>query len=194
MMNLPVEALHWMAFGKKLPRDVRALNRKQCRLVTGLRLTRNCPWTNTVKLKSKSKSHCDWRSVSQSASLGVEPHLELMTRYLLLFDRYGLVFLGRPLWREDWSDFCTCPCQRSLSQVRVPWDSRQYFTVSDLRLRFSSPPTTLSVTAFTSLISTLHRPQGKHRLCCFWRHCLPSRCLETGCITLLFHRCSARTT
>jgi hypothetical protein len=36
-------------------------------------------------------------TVSQSVSLGVEPHLELMTRYLLLFDNYGLVFVGRPL-------------------------------------------------------------------------------------------------
>jgi hypothetical protein len=33
----------------------------------------------------------------QSVSLDVEPHLELMTRYLLLFDSYGLVFVGRPL-------------------------------------------------------------------------------------------------
>jgi hypothetical protein len=32
--------------------------------------------------------------VSQSVSLGVEPHLRLMTRYLLLFDSYGLVFVG----------------------------------------------------------------------------------------------------
>jgi hypothetical protein len=29
----------------------------------------------------KSKSHCDWRSVSQSVSLGVEPHLGPMARY-----------------------------------------------------------------------------------------------------------------
>jgi hypothetical protein len=36
-------------------------------------------------------------TVSQSASLGVEPHLGLMTRYLLLFESYGLVFVGRPL-------------------------------------------------------------------------------------------------
>jgi hypothetical protein len=42
-------------------------------------------------LKWKSKSHCDWRSVSQSVSLGVEPHLRLMARYLLLFDSYGRV-------------------------------------------------------------------------------------------------------
>jgi hypothetical protein len=32
--------------------------------------------------------------VSQSVSLGVELHLGLMTRYLLLFDSYGLVFCG----------------------------------------------------------------------------------------------------
>jgi hypothetical protein len=34
------------------------------------------------------------------------------------------------------------PCQSNLSLVRVPWDSRPYFTVSHLRLPFSSPPTT----------------------------------------------------
>jgi hypothetical protein len=37
-------------------------------------------------------------------------------------------------------------CQRSLSRVLVPWDLRPYFTVSDLRLPFSSPPTTRRVT------------------------------------------------
>jgi hypothetical protein len=37
-------------------------------------------------------------------------------------------------------------CQRSLSRVRVPWDSRPYFPASDLRLPFSSPPTTRRVT------------------------------------------------
>jgi hypothetical protein len=35
-------------------------------------------------------------TVSQSASLGVEPHLGLMTRYLLLLDSYGLCFCGTP--------------------------------------------------------------------------------------------------
>jgi hypothetical protein len=33
-------------------------------------------------------------TVSQPVGLGVEPHLGLMTRYLLLFDSYGLVFWG----------------------------------------------------------------------------------------------------
>jgi hypothetical protein len=35
-------------------------------------------------------------TVSQSVSLGVEPHLGLMTRYLLLSDSYGIVFCGAP--------------------------------------------------------------------------------------------------
>jgi hypothetical protein len=34
------------------------------------------------------------------------------------------------------------PRQRSHSRVLFPWDSRPYFTVSDWRLPFSSPPTT----------------------------------------------------
>jgi hypothetical protein len=36
--------------------------------------------------------------ISQSVSLGVEPHLGIMTRYLLLFNSYGLVFVGRSLY------------------------------------------------------------------------------------------------
>jgi hypothetical protein len=84
----------------------------------------------------------------QSVSLGVEPHLGLMTRYLLLFDSYGLVFVGRPLWREDESVFWICcwSSPGSLSRLRVPRYSWPYFTVSDLRLLFSSPPTTRRVT------------------------------------------------
>jgi hypothetical protein len=47
-------------------------------------------------------------AASQSVSLGVEPHLGLMTRYLLLFDSYGLVFVGCPLGREEEFVFCIC--------------------------------------------------------------------------------------
>jgi hypothetical protein len=36
--------------------------------------------------------------------------------------------------------------QRSHSLIRAPWDSRPYFTVSDLRLPISSPPMTRRVT------------------------------------------------
>jgi hypothetical protein len=38
------------------------------------------------------------------------------------------------------------PRQRSRSWVRVPWDSWPHFTLSDLRLPFSSPPTTRRAT------------------------------------------------
>jgi hypothetical protein len=44
-------------------------------------------------------------TVSQSVSYGVEPNLGLMTRYLLLFDSYGLIFVGCPRWREEGSVF-----------------------------------------------------------------------------------------
>jgi hypothetical protein len=38
------------------------------------------------------------------------------------------------------------PRKRIHSRVRVPWGSRPYFTVSDLRLPFLSPPTTRRAT------------------------------------------------
>jgi hypothetical protein len=60
-------------------------------------------------------------TISQSVSLGVEPHLGLMTKYLLPFDGYGLVFV------VDFSDertglsfvYAAGSSQRSLSRVRV---------------------------------------------------------------------------
>jgi hypothetical protein len=66
-----------------------------------------------------------------------------------MFDSYGLVFLLGALSDERTglsSVHAAGPCQRSLSQVRVPWDSRPYFTVSDLRLPISSPPKIRRVT------------------------------------------------
>jgi hypothetical protein len=88
------------------------------------------------------------QTVSQSVCLGVEPNLGLMTRYLLLFDSYGLVFCDRLSDKRSGLSFAHVagPCQRSLSWVRVPWDSRPYSTLSGLRLPFSSPPTTRKVT------------------------------------------------
>jgi hypothetical protein len=57
-------------------------------------MTSVCFLHSFVKVKVKVTLRL---TVSQSVSLGVELHLGLMTRYLLLFDSYGLVFLGRPL-------------------------------------------------------------------------------------------------
>jgi hypothetical protein len=91
---------------------------------------------------SQSQSHVVTDSQSVSKSWG------LMTRCLLLFDSYGLVFVERPLWREDGSVFCICcwPLSTQFSWARVSWDSRPYFTVSDLRGLFSSLPMTHRVT------------------------------------------------
>jgi hypothetical protein len=65
------------------------------------------------KLKAICKSRTVWLvvkvkvtlrlTVSQPVSLGVKPYLGLMTRYLLLFDSYGLAFMVHLLWREDGS-------------------------------------------------------------------------------------------
>jgi hypothetical protein len=58
------------------------------------------------------------------------------------------LFVWGALWREDGSVvYIWCwPRQRSHFRVRVPWDSWPYFSVSDSRLPFSSPPTTRRVT------------------------------------------------
>jgi hypothetical protein len=50
-------------------------------------------------------------------------------------DRMGLSFV-----------YAAGSCPNSLSRVLVPWDLRPYYTVSDLKLPFSSPPTTRRVT------------------------------------------------
>jgi hypothetical protein len=93
-------------------------------------------------------------TVSQSVNLGVEPHSGLMTRYLLLFDTVLLLWVGLSDERTGLSFlYAAGPWQRSLSRVRVPCDSRPYFTVSDLRLPFSSPPTTRRVTVDSVFLS-----------------------------------------
>jgi hypothetical protein len=81
-------------------------------------------------------------TVSQSVSLGVKPNLGPMTRYLLLCDSYGLVLVGRPLWREDG---CLFLCAAGtwdhilLSQV---WDFpfRRLLWLAGSRWRYSTPP------------------------------------------------------
>jgi hypothetical protein len=101
--------------------------------------------TQLVKFKVKVTLRL---TVSQAISLGVEPHLGLMTRYLLLFESYGLVFWG--ILSDERKGlflvYAASPRQLSLSRIRVPWASWPYFIVSDLRLPFSSPPTTRNVT------------------------------------------------
>jgi hypothetical protein len=69
-------------------------------------------------------------------------------RHLLLFECHGLVSWGALSDERTGlsSVYAAGPCQRSLSRARLPWDSRPYFIVSDLRLPFPSPPTTRTVT------------------------------------------------
>jgi hypothetical protein len=57
----------------------------------------------------------------------------------------------------------TVPRQRSHSRVRVRWDSRPYFTVSDWRLPFSSVPTIrrATVEVFLQLNSSQSQSQSQ---------------------------------
>jgi hypothetical protein len=76
------------------------------------------------------------------------------------------------------------PCQRSLSWVRVPWDSQPYFTISDLRLPFSSPPTTRRVTV------EIFDPVSTRVLPCYicnWRYIASARTTQKT-VSLLLQR------
>jgi hypothetical protein len=82
-------------------------------------------------------------------------HLRVLLMWGVLSDRRaGLSFL-----------IATGPRQRNHSRVQVSWDSRPYFTVSDSRLPFSSPPTTRRVTveACPRHITPSHGPCRKHQ-------------------------------
>jgi hypothetical protein len=62
-------------------------------------------------------------TVSQSVSLGVEPQLGLMTRYLVLFDSYGLFLWGALPDERTGLSFVHAagPCLRSLSRSESFW-------------------------------------------------------------------------
>jgi hypothetical protein len=77
-----------------------------------------------------------------------------------------MFFMGHPLWWEDGSVFVYAagPCQRSLSRVRVTWDSWPYFTVSDLRLPFSSSVSQSHIATDNQSVSKswCRAPSGTH--------------------------------
>jgi hypothetical protein len=92
-----------------------------------------------------------------------------MTRYLLLFDSYGLDLWGALSDERTGLSFVQAagPWQLSLSRDRVPWYSRQHFTVSDLRLPFLSPPTSrrkVTTSELVSVITPRLEPRRKQRL------------------------------
>jgi hypothetical protein len=117
------------------------------------------------------------RSIGQSVLVS-STHLGFTTRYLLVFDNYGPAFVG-VLSDERMGLSFVHDSPALFSWVRVPLDSWQYFTVSDLRLPFSSPPTTRRVTVevfdpastegfyaglnFVQLYNPLHDPRRIHR-------------------------------
>jgi hypothetical protein len=99
-------------------------------------------------------------TVSQSVSVGVEPHLGAHDQIFITVWQLRSCFSSGALSDEKTGlsfVYAAGPCQRSLSRVRVPWDLRPYFTVSDLRLRFSSLPTTRRVTVPASTGSSRSR-------------------------------------
>jgi hypothetical protein len=107
----------------------------------------SCPLTlHTGKSQSQSHIATDGQSISKSwcrAPSG--DHDQIFITY---FDSYGLALWGALSDERTGLSFLYAagPHQCSLSRLRFPWDSWQYFTVSDLRLPFSSPPTTRRVT------------------------------------------------
>jgi hypothetical protein len=63
--------------------------------------------------------------------------------------KFSCYFVLNHSGTSEWKFFWTHSCSLRLTR-NCPWIN--------------------SVTAFTSLISTMHRPHGKHRLYCWWRH------------------------
>jgi hypothetical protein len=84
-------------------------------------------------------------TVSRPVCLGIKHPSGVYDQIFITCVTVTALFLWGALsdGRSGLSFVCAAgPCQRSLSGVRVPWDLRPYFTVSHLRLPFSSPPTT----------------------------------------------------
>jgi hypothetical protein len=103
-------------------------------LVRQIELVIGC-FNNTVKSQSQSHIASDGQSINES---WCRTHLGFMTRYLLPFTCYGLVLWGTFSDERRGLSFVYAadPHQRSLSRVRVPWDSLPYFTASELRIPF----------------------------------------------------------
>jgi hypothetical protein len=97
----------------------------------------NCGRSSVTAVSGPShkKVEVTWRlTVSQSVCLGVDPHLGLITRYLLLFDSYGLLLLGAL------SDERT-----GLSFVHAAGSCQRNYCLR-YETSFSSPPMTRRVT------------------------------------------------
>jgi hypothetical protein len=106
-------------------------------------------WCLETRLTFLSLSLMLRPTVSRSVSLGIKHQFCAYDRIFITCVTVTVLFFWGALSDETSGlsfVYAAGPCQRSLSRVRVPWDSRPYFTVSHLRLPFSSPPTTRRVT------------------------------------------------
>jgi hypothetical protein len=135
-------------------------------------------WTrlpsNWTIIASDSRTELTWLSLSLMLRRSVgQSVLEWSTHLGLTPDYYCCETIAGLLMWDALSDERTGlsftiapgPRQRSHFRVRVPWCSSPYFTVSDSRLPFSSPPTTRRVTAevFDPFLMTPRQvPSRKH--------------------------------
>jgi hypothetical protein len=97
-----------------------------------------------------SKSGCYGLTDGQSASLSFnkEPTWGLRPDFYYCQTVAGLLIWSAVSDERTGLSFTIAagPRQRSHSPVRVPWDSRPYFTLSHSRLPYSSPPMTRRAT------------------------------------------------
>jgi hypothetical protein len=112
-----------------------------------------------------------------------------MTRYFLLFDICGLVFVGRPLWREDGSVFCICCWPLPAQSFSGPSPLELATVFYCLRLE-AGRPNCLPYNHFARTEQKTPFQIVTLVVCVFVAvgTCLPIRCLETGYITPLFIR------
>jgi hypothetical protein len=130
--------------------------------------------------------------VSRPVCLGIAPIWYLRPDFYYCQTVAGLLMWGTLSDEGTGLTFTIAngPRQRCHSRVRVPWDSRLYVTVSDLRLLFLSPPTTRRATVEVfDPASTRESPCSCEWITCpFMTRCGP----ETEHITERFVCCNLR--
>jgi hypothetical protein len=121
------------------------------------------PYRTELSTQSQSQNHIatDGQSVSLVSSLGAHEQI-FVTAWQL-----GLVFVGRPLWREDGSDFCVC-CWALPAQSYLGPSPRDHILLSQIwdfpfrrlrlarsRWRFPAPPADLLPTSQEGLCRSI---------------------------------------
>jgi hypothetical protein len=117
----------------------------------------NTPQLHTQLNSSESESYVMTDGQSASLSRNIAPIWDLRPDSYYCQTVAGLLMWGAlPDVRTGlWFTIAAGVRRRSHSRVQVPWDSWSYFTVSDSRLPFSSPPTTRRTTVeIFDLVST----------------------------------------